>query len=108
MNEVNENGLNEIDLKQVSGGAKATYSKGPMEMQDVEDKLKRKFSNAFIRHHLEKQFDIVLYDLQNSATPFDTAIKHCQEFALSDTRNDKLYFRLWDELILLRAAYHEA
>lgn len=101
------NDLNEKELEPVSGGGKSLHFKGPMEMKDIEDKLTQKFSSTFHRRHLEKQFELILNDLQNPVNPFDTAIRHCQEFSLADTRNDKLYFRLWDDLIMYRAAFQE-
>ena len=101
------NDLNENELAQVSGAAKTMRSKGPMEMQEAVNKINLKYSNAFSRHHLEKEFGLILNDLQNAAKPFDAAIRHCEEFSVSDSNNYKLYFRLWDELILLRAQYQE-
>ena len=101
------NELNEKELAQVSGAAQSMRFNGPMEMKDVEDKITQKFSNAFSRHHLEKEFELILNDLHNATNPFDTAIRHCQEFSVSDGKNHKLYFRLWDELIKLRAQYQE-
>ena len=89
----------ENELEQVSGGMYADGSLMLKEMQEVADRINRKFSGRFHDLSIREKFYVIQLDFAHGADALERAIKHCEDFALSDRTNSKLYSDLRVELV---------